>query len=234
MFYNLFCWFYEIKLKSLFFESNHTFFPSLTKRQNRKIRYCNIGYMRRKFHFLLFLLIGLPVFIAGQQTALKTNALFWATTTPNIGVEVGISHNITIELWGAYNAWKYPDDMKLNLYLLQPEARYWFCERFNRTFVGLHGHYADFNVGGFPDWGFISKNMQDNRYQGYLYGGGISIGHSWILKKRWSLEASLGIGYAHIVYDKYPCAECGTKLKSGRRNYFGPTKASISLIYIIK
>ena len=62
----------------------------------------------------MFLLIGLPVFVAGQQTALKTNALFWATTTPNIGVEVGISHNITIELWGAYNAWKYPDDMKLN------------------------------------------------------------------------------------------------------------------------
>ena len=49
----------------------------------------------------MFLLIGLPVFVAGQQTALKTNALFWATTTPNIGVEVGISHNITIELWGA-------------------------------------------------------------------------------------------------------------------------------------
>ena len=72
---------------------------ALTKRQNLKIRYYNIGYMRRKFHFLLFLLIGLPVFVAGQQTALKTNALFWATTTPNIGVEVGISHNITIELW---------------------------------------------------------------------------------------------------------------------------------------
>ena len=49
--------------------------------------------MRRKFHFLLFLLIGLPVFVAGQQTALKTNAFFWATTTPNIGVEVGISQD---------------------------------------------------------------------------------------------------------------------------------------------
>lgn len=98
--------------------------------------------MRRKFHFLLFLLIGLPVFVAGQQTALKTNALFWATTTPNIGVEVGISHNITIELWGAYNAWKYPDDMKLNLYLLQPEARYWFCRKFEGHFIGMHGHYG--------------------------------------------------------------------------------------------
>ena len=103
-----------------------------------------------------------------------------------------------------------------------------------RTFVGLHGHYADFNVGGWPDWSFISKNMQRNRYQGHLYGGGISIGHSWILKKRWSIEASLGLGYAHIVYEKYPCATCGTKLKDGNKNYFGPTKASVALIYVIK
>ena len=55
--------------------------------------------------------------------------------------------------------------------------------------------------------------MQNMRYQGRLYGGGLSIGHSWILKKRWSLEASIGLGYARILYDKYPCATCGTKLK---------------------
>ena len=76
--------------------------------------------------------------------------------------------------------------------------------------------------------------MQRNRYQGHLYGGGISIGHSWILKKRWSIEASLGLGYAHIVYEKYPCATCGTKLKDGNKSYFGPTKASVALIYVIK
>lgn len=101
-------------------------------------------------------------------------------------------------------------------------------------FIGMHGHYADFNVGGWPDWSFISDNMQHTRYQGYLYGGGFSVGYSWILKKRWSIETSVGVGYAHIVYDKYPCATCGMRLKESSKNYFGPTKASVSLIYVIK
>ena len=41
------------------------------------------------------------------------------------------------------------------------------------------------------------------RYQGRLYGGGLSIGHSWILKKRWSLEASIGLGYACLLYTSF-------------------------------
>ena len=56
----------------------------------------------------------------------------------------------------------------------------------------------------------------------------------FLLKKRWSLEASVGVGYARIVYDKYPCTQCGTKEKEDNKNYFGPTKASVSLIYVIK
>ena len=63
----------------------------------------------------------------GQQTALKTNLLFWATTIPNAGVEFGMGRQFTMDIWGAYNAWKYPDDMRLNLYLIQPEVRFWPC-----------------------------------------------------------------------------------------------------------
>ena len=189
----------------------------------------------KKVAILILFMLGCAISEGhAQKVALKSNLLYDATTTMNLGLEIGLARKWTLDIPVNYNPWKLSDGKRLRHWGIQPEVRYWFCESFRRMFVGMHGHYADFNVGGFPDWGFISKNMQDNRYQGYLYGGGISIGHSWILKKRWSLEASLGIGYAHIVYDKYPCAECGTKLKSGRRNYFGPTKASISLIYIIK
>lgn len=89
----------------------------------------------------------------GQQTALKTNLLFWATTTPNTGVEFGMGRQFTMDIWGAYNAWKYPDDMRLNLYLIQPEVRFWPCRKFEGHFFGLHGHYGHFNVGMIP---FIS------------------------------------------------------------------------------
>ncbi len=168
-----------------------------------------------------------------QNIAIKSNLLYDATTTMNLGLEIGLAPKWTLEVSGNYNPWKLSEKARLKHWGVQPELRYWFCEKFRRTFVGIHAHYADFNVGGWPDFSFISQNMQDNRYQGYLYGGGISIGHSWILKKRWSLEASLGIGYARLDYDKYPCHECGTVEKSDSKNYFGPTKASISLIYVI-
>ncbi|NDV80607.1 DUF3575 domain-containing protein [Bacteroides sp. 51] len=172
--------------------------------------------------------------INAQRMVVKSNLLYDATTTLNLGMEFGLSHKWTLDVPVNYNPWSLSDGARLRHLGVQPEARYWFCERFRNTFIGFHAHYAWFNVGRLPDWSFISFNMQENRYQGHLFGGGVSIGHSWLLSNRWSLEASVGLGYAHILYDKYPCDECATKLKSDHRNYLGPTKAAISLIYILK
>ena len=77
--------------------------------------------MQGKLHILIFVLFCLPISMKAQQTTIKTNALFWATTSPNAGVEFGITRRITVDIWGAYNAWKFSNEMKLNLYLLQPE-----------------------------------------------------------------------------------------------------------------
>ena len=187
----------------------------------------------KKVFILILLMLG--YFVPGskaQKVAVKSNLLYDLTTTMNLGLEIGLAPKWTLDVPVNYNPWKPDNGRRLRHWGIQPEVRYWFCERFNRTFVVLHAHYADFNVGNLP--GLFSDNMQKNRYQGHLYGGGLSIGHSWILKKRWSIEASVGLGYARIEYEKYPCAECGSKLKDTGRNYFGPTKASISFIYLIK
>ena len=187
--------------------------------------------MKKILVCILFILGLFPAESKAQKIAVKSNLLYDATTTMNLGLEVALVRRWTLDIPVNYNPWKF-DETRLKHWGIQPELRYWFCESFNRTFVGLHAHYADFNVGGLP--GLFSENMQKNRYQGHLYGGGLSVGHSWILKKRWSIEASIGLGYARIEYEKYPCAECGSRLKSDTRNYFGPTKVGISLIYLIK
>ena len=72
-----------------------------------------------------------------------------------------------MDVWGAYNAWKYPDDMRLNLYLIQPEVRFWPCRKFEGHFFGVHGHYGHFNIGMIP---FIS-GLKDHVLRGDLYGG---------------------------------------------------------------
>ena len=169
----------------------------------------------RERHLLLLLFICLSVNLRGQQTALKTNVLFWGTTTPNAGVEVGLARQFTVEVWGAYNAWKFSNDMKLNLYLIQPEARYWFCRKFEGHFVGVHGHYGHFNIGQIP---FIS-GLKEYVLRGDLYGGGLTYGYHWAIGDRWGLEAMIGGGYAYMKYDKYRCADCGEKVGSFTRSY---------------
>ena len=190
--------------------------------------------MEKKFILILLIFGGCTVKTWAQQVGVKSNLLYDATTTMNLGLEIGLARKWTLDIPFNYNPWKPANGRRLAHFGVQPEVRYWFCERFTRMFVGVHAHYADFNVGGWPNWSFISKNMQNHRYEGELYGVGFSFGRSWILKKRWSIEATVGVGYAYIKYDKYPCAECGSKLKDGHKNYFGPTKAGISLVYLIK
>lgn len=187
--------------------------------------------MYRKFHILMLLLVNLSVFsVYSQQTTLKTNVLFWGTTTPNAGVEVGIAKQITIDIWGAYNAWKFSNNMKLNLYLAQPEIRYWFCRKFEGHFVGIHGHYGHFNIGQIP---FI-PSLENHVLRGDLYGGGISYGYHWSIGKRWGIEATIGAGYAYMNYTKYRCVECAESVGSYTRSYIGPTRVGFSVMYFLR
>lgn len=161
--------------------------------------------------------------------ALKTNALYWGTTTPNLGVEIGLSKKFTLDISGNYNFWNFSENRKFKHWLAQPELRYWPCERFNGHFFGLHGHVGEYNVSNIKIF-----DLQNKHYQGNFYGGGISYGYQWILGNRWSIEATIGVGYAYLDYSKYKCGECGKKIKDDTKNYWGPTKAGLNIIYVIK
>ena len=81
-------------------------------------------------------------------------------------------------------------------------------------------------------WGAVLRGIQEKRYDGYLAGGGFTYGYDWILSPHWNLEAAIGIGYARLWYEESPrvyCEKCG---EDKHKNYFGPTKAALSLIYI--
>lgn len=189
-----------------------------------------------KFLVMVALMLTLSTGMHAQEKsyympgfAIKTNALYWATTTLNLGFEVGLSKKFTLDVSGNYNPWEFSDNKQIKHWLVQPELRYWLCERFYGHFFGLHAHYAEANVSNLNMFG-----LGHDRYQGNIYGGGISYGYQWILNKRWSMEATIGVGYARIDYDKYNCGECGNKIGKGHKNYVGPTKVGLSIIYFIK
>ena len=174
--------------------------------------------------------------LSAQNVAVKTNFLYWATTTPNIGAEVSIDRNHTAQMFFGLNPWKQSggDQSSLRHWSLMPEFRHWFCQSFNGWFVGAHLMGGEFTVAGvdFP-LGFLST-QKNHRYEGWYIGGGLTGGYQWPLSKHWNLETSLGLGYDFIKYDKFKCGTCGRKLKSSHTNYFGQTKAALSLIYVIR
>ncbi len=160
---------------------------------------------------------------------LKTNLLYDATTTFNLGAEFKLSDYLTLDASLNYNPWTFSENRKFKHILIQPELRYWIYEPFNGHFLGTHLLYSHYNAGNLP-----FGSLRDNRYQGNAFGLGFSYGYQWVLSSRWSLEATLGMGYAYLDYTRYDCQTCGEKTGEGHKNYFGPTKAGISLIYILK
>lgn len=166
--------------------------------------------------------------------AVKSNLLYDVTGTASIGVEWSFQQHWSLDLSAVFNVWTSNKGGKNFKNIgIQPELRYWFCDVFQGSFVGLHAHYDLFNVGTLSS-SLYGKNMRNYRYEGRLYGAGLSYGYHWILSNHWSLESVLGIGYAHIKYDKYPCQNCGSKIKTATREYVGPTKAAVNIIYMIK
>lgn len=185
---------------------------------------------------LLMLGLGLMVTAQAQHAGVKTNLLADAFLNANAGVEFGLSPKWTLDVTGQINFWAV-NDRRWKHWLVQPEARYWFCERFAGNFLGFHGIAGEYNFGNLKNnvkfAGSDFSKLTDRRYQGWGAGLGVAYGHSWILGKHWNLEAEIGAGWIYTRYDVFPCAECGTKLEQDMdHHYFGPTKAAINLVYL--
>lgn len=187
-----------------------------------------------KRSIILCMILGFAATSSAQKLAIKNNALADATLSPNLALEIGLGAKTTLDIYGSYNPFVFNNNTKFKHWLAQPEFRYWICEKFDGTFFGLHAHGAQFNVAAMDlPFGLFDK-LKDHRYQGYLYGAGLSVGYQWILAPRWNLEASIGGGYARIHYDQYDAPKCSPKLRSCNANYFGITKATVSLVFLIR
>lgn len=197
--------------------------------------------MRPKYSFcllLLFLLIGGGEFsqVSAQKWAIKTNVIYDATATANLGIEIGLAPKWTLDISGNLNAWSKNEATKWKHWMVQPEARYWFCDRFSRHFLGFHAIAGAFNFGGINNnisfLGTDFSRLQDNRYQGYAYGAGVVYGFAFMLSEHINLELEAGFGYMYLDYEIFDCSDCGRRIGDGGHHYIGPTKAAINLVFL--
>ncbi len=177
--------------------------------------------------------------LSAQTLNVKTNVLYDATASINLGAEVALAPKWTLDVSGNYNPFTFSDNKKWKHWLVQPEARYWFCERFNGSFLGIHLHGGEFNCANCGTIRGINSRLfadcRDSRNEGWYYGAGVAYGYQWLLgkTKRWSFELELGVGYVGSDYDVYEAVECGACLGKKHNDYFGLTKASASIIFFI-
>lgn len=188
-----------------------------------------------------------------QNIGIKSNLLYDATSTINLGVEFTLTDKWTLDISGNLNPWAFPQetvnnsgrviaqhDAIIKHWMIQPEARYWLCETFNGHFFGAHAIGGKFNVGGLTflpeDWG--RYGVQIKRFDGWTMGAGLAYGYHLILSNRFSLEFSLGAGYMYMKYDKYnnytssrPTVIDSEKFKM---HYLGLTKAGIAVVFMLK
>lgn len=191
--------------------------------------------MKKILIFLMAIFLSSGI-LKAQNFVIKTNLLYDATATANLGIEFPLSQKWTMDISGNLCSWDV-NRHKWKHWLVQPEFRYWFCNTFQGHFLGIHALGGQYNVGNIRNnisfLGSDFSQLTHNRYQGWGAGAGIAYGYSWILSKHWNLEAELGIGWIYTRFDKYPCAVCGTKLESDKpHNYYGPTKLAINIEYL--
>ena len=75
-----------------------------------------------------------------QSVALKTNLAYDAATAANLGLEFGLAPRWTMDISGNYMPWKFYNRTSRKHAMVQPEFRYWFCDRFSGHFLGIHAH----------------------------------------------------------------------------------------------
>ena len=163
--------------------------------------------------------------------ALKNNMLYDALAVPNIGAEVYLGRNWSISGNWMYAWWKtdkhhwywrtYGGDIAI---------RKWFGRKAKEK--PLTGHHAglygqiityDFETGG---RGYLADK--------WSYAAGIEYGYSVPVGRRFNIDFSVGVGYMGGTYKKYlPDKECYVWQSTHQRHWFGPTKAEISLVWLI-
>lgn len=173
--------------------------------------------------------------------ALRTNLLYDAALVPNIGVEVGLGKGFTLAAdW--FGTWLFSDK---NHWYWQGyggylTARYYFDKdnpQYSLTpgqmlssghHVGIYGTALTYDV----EFGGIGYQAAQ-----FGFGGGVEYGYSLKVAQSLCIDFNLGLGYQGGEYKKYMPTDDGSGhyvwMSTHRRHWWGPTKAEISLKWLI-
>ena len=171
--------------------------------------------------------------------ALKTNMLYDAALVPNIGVEFYVGRGWTVGADWMYAWWdRDPHHDYWRIYGGELDIRKYFGRRAKEKpltghHVGLYGQMLtyDFELGG---KGYMGGKPGGTLWDKMNWGVGIEYGYSLPIARRLNLDFGIGVGYFGGEYREYvPIDDCYVWQATKQRHWFGPTKAEVSLVWLI-
>ena len=163
--------------------------------------------------------------------SVKTNMLYDAALVPNIGAEFYLGKGWSVGGNWMYAWWK--SDRKHNYWRVYGGdlnvRKYFGARAKEKPLTGHHlGVYGgivtyDFELGG---RGYLGDK--------WSYHAGIEYGYSLPVAKRLNIDFGIGIGYLGGEYKEYlPMDGHYVWQATKQRHWFGPTKAEVSLVWLI-
>lgn len=190
-------------------------------------------------HIAILALFTIIATASAQAQLLKMNAPAILCGSPNIGYEHQLTDRLSASgdiIWLPYMSDKHEEVFRS--LQVAGEVRYYFKELEEENFL-CRGWYA----GGYAMWGNFNigkykHNDMDRSFRdmGWGVSAGITGGWKYQFKKHWQVDINMGIGYAYLQYHKYKLGGAYKDRPMGTwrtRNWFGPTRFSVSVGYII-
>lgn len=162
-----------------------------------------------------------------------TNMLYDAALIPNICVGVKIADRVVLSADWMYARWNNHDKRRYwRIYGGDIEVR---C-RIGAQPKGspLGGHYLG-AYGSLACYDFqTGRNHTGVLSDKYNYAVGVSYTYSLPVAAHFNIDFSLGVGYLWGRYKKHrPIDDCDVWLSTHRMRRFGPTRAAVSLVWLI-
>lgn len=207
----------------------------------KKIRHHMFGQV---LTIALLLILTIPLIAEAQspmgddsplpRVALRSNLLYDATLSPNLGLDVRVDSTRTIGLLAGFNAWDLDktENKKWRHMLFSLRARKYNDSIFHKGYFEGDLIYSHFNVGNTKIPFGLYSAVKDRRLQGDLVALGAKYGYSWILSRTWRLEAEAGVAVGYAWFKEYDCAVCGTYYGKDDRIFLLPL-LGINVVYLI-
>ena len=168
------------------------------------------------------------------RIALRTNLLYDATLSPNLGVDVRVDSLRTVGMLAGLNTWDIDKEKnkKWRHALFSLRARKYRDSLFHKGYYEGDLIYSHYNVGNTKIPFGLYSAVKDRRLQGDLIALGGKYGYSWILSRTWRIVADAGVAVGFAWFKEYDCDHCGTYYGKGDRIFLLP-QLGVNVVYII-